>query len=326
MGRPAKDLTGKQIGYWTVIKRIGSTITGRIQPTWLVKCVCGTEKILTSDSLKRNGSRSCGCKTKELSRKSHVKDLTGQRFGRLVVLYLDENSTNAAKWVVKCDCGIIKTVVGASLQKEKILSCGCYFKEITLKKRFKNEIGNIYSRLTVIERTYKNNKGEWYWRCVCTCGNETEVKGTHLRSGAVQSCGCLGREALLEANTTHGMSKTKEYNTSRARKRRELEKLYDSKYGDELERALEEFFSACIICGMTRKEHYKKYGKNLQNDHVIPLSKGHGLVPGNAVVLCRVHNQSKQARSLDKLPKEWANLLLEEAMHFNAYWNTVIKE
>lgn len=36
-------------------------------------------------------------------------DLTGQRFGRLTVIERAENSPNgAAKWVCRCDCGIVK--------------------------------------------------------------------------------------------------------------------------------------------------------------------------------------------------------------------------
>lgn len=35
-------------------------------------------------------------------------DLTGQRFGHLVVLKLDEeNKSKNAKWICKCDCGNI---------------------------------------------------------------------------------------------------------------------------------------------------------------------------------------------------------------------------
>lgn len=51
--------------------------------------------------------------------------------------------------------------------------------------------GKVFSRLTVIERAENTRKGESVWRCVCTCGKECIVRGDHLRSGAIRSCGCL---------------------------------------------------------------------------------------------------------------------------------------
>jgi hypothetical protein len=37
-----------------------------------------------------------------------------------------------------------------------------------------------------------------YWLASCRCGNLTIVKGTHLTSGGVQSCGCLVRDTSRE--------------------------------------------------------------------------------------------------------------------------------
>lgn len=54
-----------------------------------------------------------------------------------------------------------------------------------------NEIGNKYGRLTVIERAPNDSAGRAHWICKCECGNTTIVRGTTLRSGATQSCGCL---------------------------------------------------------------------------------------------------------------------------------------
>lgn len=74
----------------------------------------------------------------------------------------------------------------------------------------KNEIGNKYGRLTVIERAVHQSK-EAYWRCVCECGNETSVRGTHLRSGDVLSCGCLRKSHLGEYSKIHGKTNTRLY-------------------------------------------------------------------------------------------------------------------
>lgn len=59
-----------------------------------------------------------------------LRDLTGQRFGRLTVLYRDETVKNRhAHWVCECDCGAVKTIRSDSLLAQKkgqnTRSCGC---------------------------------------------------------------------------------------------------------------------------------------------------------------------------------------------------------
>lgn len=58
----------------------------------------------------------------------------------------------------------------------------------------KNELGNRYGRLVVIERAGCDYRGAALWRCRCDCGNEKVVAGWHLRFGIVRSCGCLAEE------------------------------------------------------------------------------------------------------------------------------------
>ncbi len=53
-------------------------------------------------------------------------DLTGQRFGRLVVKkYSHANNRRYAMWHVKCDCGHEKNIMGFNLIHEHTKSCGC---------------------------------------------------------------------------------------------------------------------------------------------------------------------------------------------------------
>ena len=58
-----------------------------------------------------------------------VKDLTGQRFGRLVVIGIDPDSVRKTYWYCRCDCGNTKKVRSDSLQSGRIRSCGCLKKE-----------------------------------------------------------------------------------------------------------------------------------------------------------------------------------------------------
>ena len=68
-----------------------------------------------------------------------------------------------------------------------------------------NEIGNKYGKLTVLSRADSLN-GRAMWKCLCECGTETNVRGTHLRQGNIKSCGCL-------VSTINGLSNHRLYNT-----------------------------------------------------------------------------------------------------------------
>lgn len=56
---------------------------------------------------------------------SAVKDLTGQRFGRLVVLERAGSSAKKARWLCLCDCGKKALVLGVNLCSGHTNSCGC---------------------------------------------------------------------------------------------------------------------------------------------------------------------------------------------------------
>jgi len=57
-------------------------------------------------------------------------DLTGQRFGRLVVLKLiGKNKWGSYQWLCRCDCGKEKIVRIDSLKSGRTKSCGCLNRE-----------------------------------------------------------------------------------------------------------------------------------------------------------------------------------------------------
>lgn len=74
-----------------------------------------------------------------------------------------------------------------------------------------NIIGNTYNKLTVIEYI-----GQSKWKCLCNCGNYTEVRGFDLKRNHTKSCGCLAEKNALK----HGKRNSKEYNSWRAMKDR----------------------------------------------------------------------------------------------------------
>ena len=59
-----------------------------------------------------------------------IKDITGERFGRLVVLKAaGENIQRSATWVCKCDCGKKIVAVSRALKRGSVKSCGCLRRE-----------------------------------------------------------------------------------------------------------------------------------------------------------------------------------------------------
>lgn len=59
-----------------------------------------------------------------------LKDLIGQRFGRLTVTeYVGTNKTRHSLWKCRCDCGNEIVVAGGNLKKGNTKSCGCLHNE-----------------------------------------------------------------------------------------------------------------------------------------------------------------------------------------------------
>lgn len=72
----------------------------------------------------------------------------------------------------------------------------------------KNEVGNIYGKLTVISKANRpdNRPKGAYWLCHCECGKDKIIRGADLRTGSVNSCGCLlGKHSIKnEAGNIYG--------------------------------------------------------------------------------------------------------------------------
>lgn len=60
-------------------------------------------------------------------------DLTGQKFGRLMVLSQEEN-VKPTRWKCICICGVQKTVPSGTLMAGRTISCGCLRREHRIKR------------------------------------------------------------------------------------------------------------------------------------------------------------------------------------------------
>jgi 5-methylcytosine-specific restriction endonuclease McrA len=115
----SKDLTGKRFGKLIAVKptdkRTGSNIV------WELKCDCGNITYVDTGKLSGGHTRSCGCLHKEVV----SKDLTGQRFGRLIVVKPTDKKAGRTAWECVCDCGNKAIVNTVHLVSGRTRSCGC---------------------------------------------------------------------------------------------------------------------------------------------------------------------------------------------------------
>jgi hypothetical protein len=76
-----------------------------------------------------------------MTRRAHnFRDLTGQRFGRLVALALhpERSRFGQTRWVCRCDCGSERIVCAGSLTSGLSKSCNCIRNERIAKLKYKH--------------------------------------------------------------------------------------------------------------------------------------------------------------------------------------------
>lgn len=156
-----------------------------------------------SDKNKNRVYCSKQCKTIALTRRlsQKKKDLTGQKFGRLIAIK-SKNVNKRYKWYCECDCGNKIWVSTANLINGHTKSCGCLSRETASKnsnKYFSNYRKNNYIEGTSIVRLKskrsKNNcsgvRGVYFdntsqkWIAKLTFRGKTYKKSFRTKSEAI---------------------------------------------------------------------------------------------------------------------------------------------
>lgn len=86
---------------------------------------------------------------------------------------------------------------------------------------FKDLVGQVFGRLTVLADTGKRNgNGNVWWSCLCDCGTVVERIGRDLRVADTPSCGCAMSDYRRGRPLKHGGAKTREWKIWNAMRRR----------------------------------------------------------------------------------------------------------
>jgi len=232
----------------------------------------------------------------------------GNVYGRLTVIKrAAKNNKGWAWWECQCECGNKMVAAGAYLRNGTTKSCGCLVSRKS-PPNLKNEMGNKYGRLTVIERAGQTKQEEAAWLCRCQCGKELVVSGQNLRSGNTKSCGCLHDEM---ASLPYGQAA---FNTLWSRYEKDARKRGKS-WGLSRVQFRELTQGNCHYCGSPPAQvtgRTRGTGKYIYNG-IDRIDNEEGYTEGNVVPCCGVCNRMKMGDSIDeflsqirRMYKHWA--------------------
>lgn len=191
--------------------------------------------------------------------------------------------------------------------------------------KIKNEVGNKYNRLTVLEMiSERTNRGEVQFICQCDCGNVLTVTGSKLRNNGVKSCGCLKKETSLEniKKATQFIKgnallrdrsiiiKRRIYNETIVRRHR--------KKGFNKEELIDfETFSSlvdqnCFFCGsqpcLIRYDRLENSNVSVNHQGLDRIDSNKGYNIDNVVPCCQTCNQAKNILTIEEFYK-WIKLV-----------------
>jgi hypothetical protein len=252
-------------------------------------------------------------------------NLVGKVFGNLTVLGLSEKRLrNVPSWECKCLCGNLKISAGPDLRTGAVTSCGC----LQHKGSPKDIEGKRFGNLVAVSREGVSGNGDYRWLCKCDCGENFHPTIGQLNDGRATSCGCKTFEKFSVAKTTHGMSKSPEYNSyinarDRILNEDDLEYINYGATGLEFEEDWLSFETFIKEIGLMPKDGVKYSIDRIDNNF--------GYVRGNvrwATNDQQARNKTFQVNNTSGISGVmWDNKMhpngLTSTLYANAVWNTL---
>lgn len=217
-------------------------------------------------------------------------DITGKRFGKITVM---NGKMPDRKVLIRCDCGIEKSVSRYDVYGGKIKSCGhteCIARTIDLR-------GQQFGLLIAIEEVGNDKllKSRCaIWKCQCDCGNIFSIPSNQLISGRTKSCGC-GKSKWISQKNSISIKERVENQVLSEYKRNAF------KRGIEFLLSKESFiqllYGSCHYCGIPPSNFMKKQKVTGDEIHhyngVDRVNNEIGYALDNCVTCCKLCNHAK---------------------------------
>lgn len=123
------------------------------------------------------------------------EDISGNIYGRLLVLEFYGRRNRRAFYRCQCACGNLCIIEYSKIKNGHTSSCGCFHAD---KNRMIHSIdisGQRFGRLIALSFSHRKSR-QTYWRVKCDCGTEKVANYVHLVEGRTKSCGCIKREMM----------------------------------------------------------------------------------------------------------------------------------
>lgn len=201
-----ENIENQQFGDWIVVSKINKDKV-------ICRCEsCGTVKELYISNLKRNKSRSCGCKSSEY-RKQSLDEAFNKKYKDKTYNFwtIIGKGSVPEKVTCRCICGNIKEVYTQALKNGASKSCGCKSVELHLK--------TMYETYGEIANNKENNRESWQIKAVLSKENlESYIKSLDHKPFLYELCELLDLQSarMGELIKRYGLKEliNFEYNTS----------------------------------------------------------------------------------------------------------------
>lgn len=147
------------------------------------------------------------------------RNLIDQVFGKWTIITSAEKYAGGqARWLCRCS-GCLKEVIVSESSLITGDSTGCKQCRNLTKN---NLIGQVFRKLTVIEKYIKSKSNRSQWKCLCICKREIITTGQRLKNGKVsgcKSCSQISIDQIVKIGNRYGswqvvnLSNKKEYGT-----------------------------------------------------------------------------------------------------------------
>lgn len=232
-----------------------------------------------------------------------TKDLTGQRFGKLLVQGpAGLEGGRKAAWKCLCDCGAEISVRGDTLQT-RTQSCGGPVCRHSAHQDYPNP-GDRFGMLTAVAFSHTNKKGGGlYWNFVCDCGNTVNTRWFQVKNSIIDHCGCQSLRKMVEGHVKD--------------RDRNLNPFYDLLQGYKNnahsrnlpfdltdDQFLKLVTSNCFFCGeeptnrkKARKRQFLEMPEDFRHNGVDRWYSHRGYTTENCVPCCKTCNYAKRSMS-----------------------------